>query len=209
MSSRALYDRLSRGYDLISDASERPARIAGLRLLGLKPGESVLEIGCGTGSELLDLVALAGNEGRVLGLDVSSGMLDMARKKVADSGVDVRLIQGDARRLPFAGKSFDAVTMSFTLELFPEGQIGRVLREVRRVLRPKGRLGVVAMGKTPRGRRPGVAERAYVWLHRHFPHFIDCRPIDLDRLLEKARFRVIRHAELELWSMPVRAVVAV
>ena len=58
-----------------------------------------------------------------------------------------------------------------------------VLAEVRRVLRPAGRVGIVAMAESA---NQNVMTDMYAWLHRHFPHFVDCRPIDVGVLLGRA-----------------------
>ncbi len=209
-SNRAFYDRISGAYDLLADASERSARLTGLAALALQPGERVLELGFGTGNEILDLASKVGASGQVCGVDLSPGMLAVAREKLAGASLaaPVDLREGDARQLPFGEATFDAVYSSFTLELFPEADVPRVLAEVRRVLRPGGRLGVVSMTLVPPGAQPSALERAYVWMHRHFPHLVDCRPIDLAGTLKTAGFRVTQTIPLEIWRMPVTAVVA-
>src|SRR5581483_11432296 len=121
----------------------------GLAMLAVQPGERVLEVGCGTGQALPALSATAGPAGQVVGLDLSSGMLGVARAALARIGErHITLVAGDARALSFSDAVFDAVFMSFTLELFERQDAARVLRDVRRVLRPHGRLGLVALADT-------------------------------------------------------------
>src|SRR5579883_545834 len=208
-SNRRFYDRIANAYDFIADANERAARQMGVQALALKPGEAVLEIGFGTGNEILDLAALVGPTGRIAGIDISSGMLAVANQKLAanppPTPIDLRV--GDARSLPFPDSSFDAVYTSFTLELFPEADIPVVLTEAHRVLKPGGRLGVVSMATVPSGQHTSVLEHIYVWMHRHFPHLVDCRPIDTERVVADAGFKVRKVQNLEIWTMPVRVVV--
>jgi demethylmenaquinone methyltransferase/2-methoxy-6-polyprenyl-1,4-benzoquinol methylase len=208
-SNRRFYDRIASAYDLIADANERAARQAGVRALGLKAGEVVLELGFGTGNEVLDLAGLVGPSGRVAGIDISPGMLAVANRKLAEAApkapADLRV--GDARSLPFGDGEFDAVYTSFTLELFPAGDIPVVLAEARRVLKPGGRIGVVSMATVRPGHHVSVLERTYVWMHRHFPHLVDCRPIDTEGVVSAAGFRVTTVHDLEIWTMPVRVVV--
>jgi ubiquinone/menaquinone biosynthesis C-methylase UbiE len=207
-SNRHFYDRIAEAYDLIADANERAARQAGVQALALKPGESVVELGFGTGNEILDLAGLVGPTGKVAGIDISPGMLAVANRKLAAAPaapVDLRV--GDARSLPFPDAAFDAVYTSFTLELFPEADIPVVLAEARRVLKPGGRIGVVSMATVRPGQRTSALERVYVWMHRHFPHFVDCRPIDTEGVVSAAGFRVATVRDLEIWTMPVRVVV--
>ncbi len=209
-SNRAFYDRISGAYDLIADASERAARRAGLDLLAVQPGERVLEIGFGTGNEILDLAAKVGPAGAVCGVDISLGMLAVTQRKLRESKpaarIDLRV--ADARQLPFNAAAFDAAYGSFTLELFTDDDIPVVLSELRRVLRPGGRLGVVAMAKASADQPPTALQRAYDWMHRQFPHFVDCRPIDATTLLSANGFRVNKTLEMEIWTLPVTAVVA-
>ena len=203
ISAAPFYDRISAAYELIADAAEHEARERGLDVLAVNPGEQVLEIGAGTGRALERLAREAGPRGRVCGLDVSSGMLSIARQRVSEAPGQVSLQRGDGRDLPFRNLSFDAVFLSFTLELFEPPDIGLVLAEAARVLRPAGRLGVVSLEAT---REPGLVSQAYVWLHRHFPHFIDCQPIDIRGHLARGGFRVARIEERTLWGLPVAAV---
>jgi ubiquinone/menaquinone biosynthesis C-methylase UbiE len=205
LSAARYYDRISAAYDLIADAAEHDARERGLRLLAIQPGESVLELGAGTGRALETLSRGAGSGGQVFGLDASSGMLAIAGKRIASNRGATSLQQGDARTLPYHAASFDAAFMSFTLELFEPLDIDLVLHEVARVLRGHGRIVIVSLAAT---REPGLMSQAYVWLHRHFPHFIDCRPIDVQDALNVNGFAVSGADEMTLWGLPVTAVLA-
>jgi ubiquinone/menaquinone biosynthesis C-methylase UbiE len=209
-SNRHFYDRISEAYDFLADANEKQARQVGVAALELKPGESVLELGFGTGNEVIDMAKLVGPTGRVSGIDISSGMLAVAQRKLAGNPppakVDLRV--ADARQLPFADGVFDAVYCSFTLELFADADAPLVLKEVRRVLKKEGRFGVVSMSKPKPGQHVSFLEKSYVWMHRHFPHIVDCHPIDVAGTLTAAGFRVVKETSLTIWTMPVAAVVA-
>jgi demethylmenaquinone methyltransferase/2-methoxy-6-polyprenyl-1,4-benzoquinol methylase len=209
-SNSAFYDRISRAYDLIADHDEHEAREAGERALGLEGGERVLEIGVGTGNSAVNLGKQVGDGGRIIGIDVSRGMLDVARRKLEEASVTdrVELRIADARELPFEADSFDAAFASFTLELFAEEEIPVVLAQIKRVLRPAGKLGVVAMTEVKDRDHPSLLERAYVWMHRHFPHIVDCRPIDVSGVIRDAGFEITSEERLSIWSLPVSVVVA-
>ncbi len=199
--TRANYDRLSRWYDFISGSSERPARTRGLQMLDIQCGERVLEIGCGTGEALTVLASRAGDAGGVIALDLSAGMLYVAKEKLARHNVPAAdFIQGDGTRLPFAKETFDAVFLSFTLELFPGVEIPALLRECRRVLRREGRIGVVSLLQS---NSPGWMEKTYTWAHHHWPDVIDCRPILLINILEDAGFTVTKVNEQSMWGLKV------
>lgn len=207
--NRSFYDRISHSYDLIADASEHEAREKGEQALDLQPGESVLEIGFGTGNSLLDFAERVGPEGDVHGIDISPKMREVAEKKLQDQGLTdrVALKISDGRQLPFSDDTFDAVFMSFTLELFPLEDIPIVLGEIARVLKPGGRAGFVAMAALREGERASALEKTYIWMHRHFPHIVDCRPIDLIEFLENANFHISVEQDVEIWTMPVQIAV--
>jgi demethylmenaquinone methyltransferase/2-methoxy-6-polyprenyl-1,4-benzoquinol methylase len=204
-STRDFYDGISRAYDLIADSSEHAARDLGLQALGASAGQRVLDIGYGTGHALVRLANDVGQTGHVHGVEISSGMMTVARRHVQSAGLrNVTLTIGDARVLSFRSNVFDVVFMSFTLELF-ESAIPDVLAEVRRVLRVGGRVGIVAMSDT--GQTNAMID-LYQWLHRHWPQFIDCRPIDLVRLLRAANFHTSTTLATTIWGLPVMAAIA-
>ena len=204
--ARASYDRMSRWYDLLTGRSEKRYREVGLQRLGAQEGEAILEIGFGTGRSILTLARSVGSSGRVHGIDISEGMCSVARSLVEKAGLDgrVELRCGDAAVLPYRPELFDAVFMSFTLELFDTPEIPTLLRECERVLRDDGRICVVGMSK----KSPTAMTRLYEWSHRRFPTFIDCRPIFIRETLADAGFRILHAEELPMWGLLVEVVVA-
>jgi demethylmenaquinone methyltransferase/2-methoxy-6-polyprenyl-1,4-benzoquinol methylase len=117
----------------------------------------------------------------------------------------VLLVQGDGARLPFQDQSFDAILLSFTLELFPERDMWQVLQEVARVLRKDGRLGIVSLSNLHPEELP---TRLYWHAHRAMPHLIDCRPIDAPRILRGHGFEIAELEEKSMWGLRVSIVVA-
>jgi ubiquinone/menaquinone biosynthesis C-methylase UbiE len=199
-----LYDRLSRGYDRLA-ASERPLIAEGLRRLAPGPGERLLEIGSGTGWALASLARAVQPGGIALGLDRSRGMLEVARVRLAGAEARAGLGCADARCLPLAAASLDAIFISFTLELFPDPDWLQVLQECRRVLRSGGRLGVVGLLQVP---QPGWMSRLYTWLHIRFPAALDCRPVPVEDWLTRAGFQISSLEQHSLWGLPVAIVMA-
>jgi ubiquinone/menaquinone biosynthesis C-methylase UbiE len=184
------YDRISRIYDLLSGPFERKPVEKTLEILSAEEGESALEIGFGTGHGLRDMAGRLGVAGCVVGLDLSSGMVRAARRRLelADLLDRVCLRCGDAGGLPFRDGVFDVAFMGFTLELFDTPEIPMVLGEVRRVLSANGRLGIVSLSRE-RGRSRGL--RLYEWAHEKWPVFFDCRPIHLEESLKSAGYGII------------------
>lgn len=205
--TRAFYNKLSHVYDLLSERSEAPVRKAGLDLLKVRAGESVLEIGFGTGHSLVTLAKAVGPKGTVFGLDLSDKMVKLGQENLAKAGLLGRgkLRCGDAAQLPYAAASLDAVFVSFTLELFDTPEIPQVLRECRRVLGPGGRIVVVGMSKEGSG-EPLIS--VFEWGHKHFPNFLDCRPIFVREALEQAGFKIQKALKKHLW-IPVEIVLGV
>jgi ubiquinone/menaquinone biosynthesis C-methylase UbiE len=202
--TKAFYNKISRFYDLLAEHSEEPMRQCGLEKLNARSGEKVLEIGFGTGHCLAAIARAVGSAGKVHGIDLSEGMLQIARENLQKEGLAdrVELKCGDAVQLPYASNSFDGVFMTFTLELFDTPEIPKVLAECQRVLRPGGRIVVVGVSKEGQG---GPILHAFEWSHRHFPNLVDCRPIFVRRALEQAGFQ-IHSADRKMMWVPVEIV---
>jgi demethylmenaquinone methyltransferase/2-methoxy-6-polyprenyl-1,4-benzoquinol methylase len=196
-----MFDRIAPVYDAMNrvmtaglDRRWRRATVAAV----VRPGDRVLDAACGTG-DLAIAARRAGGE--VVGLDFSPAMLERARRKDAS----VEWVRGDALALPFPDASFDAATVGFGVRNLDDLEAG--LRELRRVLRPGGRLGVLEITR-PRGPLrvfyslwfdrivpllgkvlPGGAAYAYLPASvRRFPG-----PDELARLLERAGFESVSY----------------
>jgi demethylmenaquinone methyltransferase / 2-methoxy-6-polyprenyl-1,4-benzoquinol methylase len=141
---RSMFDRIAPVYDAMNrvmtvglDRSWRRATVEAV----VQPGDRVLDACCGTG----DLAVAAEREGgRVTGLDFSGEMLERARRK----SETIEWVQGDLLELPFADGAFDAATVGFGVRNVAD--LERALAELRRVLRPGGRLAILEITQ-PRG----------------------------------------------------------
>lgn len=200
------YDTLSRFYDLLPAFSEQRYIWQGLKLLEIERGEHVLEIGFGTGKALEQLATAVGAEGKVYGIDISSGMMEVSKKRLRASNLltRVELYCGNALNMPYKENKFDAVFMSFTLELFDTPEIPEVLHNIKRVLKSKGRLGVVSLSKKEGN---SFILRVYELLHRRFPRYLDCRPIYVEKSIKEAGFIVTATKKIASFGIPVNIVI--
>jgi demethylmenaquinone methyltransferase/2-methoxy-6-polyprenyl-1,4-benzoquinol methylase/phosphoethanolamine N-methyltransferase len=119
-----------------------------VEMAGARPGEAVLDVGCGTGTLAIALKADAGASGEVTGIDASPEMIEQARRKAARAGVDAGFEVAPIEGLPFPDGRFDLVVSSFMLHHLPDGVKRAGLAEVRRVLKPGGRFLAVDFGGT-------------------------------------------------------------
>lgn len=206
--ARRSYNKMSKVYGVLSAGSEkRFVEVAVRQMLKPEEGERILEPGFGTGQVLAALARAVGPSGRVYGIDISDGMVGATSKRLERKGLSGRaeLLRGDACEMPYQDGCFDAVFMSFTLELFADEDIPVVLGECRRVLKEEGRLCVASMSDQG---KDGLMTRLYLWSHRRFPHFVDCRPIHVRKAVEEAGFGVMDYRIMSMWGLPVEMILA-
>ena len=153
-----LYDRLAW---LLTLGRERAMRERLAALAELSPGQSVLDVGCGTGSLALVARRRVGAGGAVHGVDASPAMIARARRKAGAKGLDVAFAVARAQALPFPDAHFDVVLCTLMLHHLPRAARAQCMREIRRVLAPGGR--VLAVDFEPGRRGGGLLSR----LHRH------------------------------------------
>ncbi|NQS92094.1 MAG: methyltransferase domain-containing protein [Chloroflexi bacterium] len=198
--AEAFYTRLAPIYDFLASSEKKFIRM-GLKLLNPQPGESILEIGFGTGYAQ-GLIGPAVGEGFSTGLDLSQGMARIAQDRLQTTAPDVKvgLVCSNTLPIPFPDACFEGVYSSFTLELFDSPQIPKVLQECRRVLKLGGRLVIVSLSKD----QPlGLMGRIYEEFHNRYPKIADCRPIPVKSLVENAGFNIIESWERKMWGLPV------
>jgi ubiquinone/menaquinone biosynthesis C-methylase UbiE len=195
------YDKMSLFYDYLAGGFEQRYSNIALKRLNIVAGETVLEIGCGTGKCLKQIAESVGATGRVHGIDISTGMLAVSKRRLEKARLAnrVELTCDDAVKMPYPDISFDVVFTSFVLELFDTPEIPQVLTGIKRVLRPNGRVGVISMSKAA-GASPLL--RLYEWLHQKLPQYIDCRPIYVEQSLQDIGFEIRHKERVSLLGLP-------
>jgi len=123
-------------------AVESFAGVANPWMMGrLAPGERVLDLGSGAGTDSLVAAQMVGADGHVTGIDMTAPMLAKARAAAAEMGVtNVEFVEGEAERLPFSDASFDVVISNGVIDLVPDKDA--VFAELYRVLAPGGRMQI-------------------------------------------------------------------
>lgn len=138
-------------YDLLVAAltlgQERTLRTMTINLAQLRPGESVLDVGCGTGSLTMAARWRVGAQARVCGIDPSAQMVARAQRKAARQGLLIDYQVGVIERLPFADHTFDVALSSLMMHHLPDDLKRQGLAEIARVLKPGGRLLVLDVSR--------------------------------------------------------------
>ena len=125
---------------LMTGGREGAMRERILKLARLQPGEAVLDLGCGTGTLAIAAKRAVGAAGKVHGIDASPEMLARAAQKARRAAMDVAFTEAAAQALPFSDASFDVVLTSVMLHHLPRPARAQCAAEMRRVLRPGGRV---------------------------------------------------------------------
>jgi demethylmenaquinone methyltransferase / 2-methoxy-6-polyprenyl-1,4-benzoquinol methylase len=146
---RGVFDSVASKYDVMNDVMSgglhRIWKRFAIDQLQLRPGEKVLDLASGTGDLIRLMKPLVGDNGFVLHTDINAAMLAEGRNRLLDDGVLTPTTQCNAEALPFADKSFDAVTIAFGLRNVTHKD--RALKEMHRVLRVGGRALVLEFSK--------------------------------------------------------------
>jgi len=154
-----MFDRIARRYDLVntvlSGGTDGGWRRRAARATALASGGSALDVACGSGKLTVELARVAGPEGRVVGVDFSPQMLEVARR----DHPGIEFLEGDALKLPFDNAEFDASTIAFGLRNLSDPIAG--LREMRRIVKPGGRSVVLEFVRPPQN-LVGGAYRLYL-----------------------------------------------
>jgi demethylmenaquinone methyltransferase / 2-methoxy-6-polyprenyl-1,4-benzoquinol methylase len=164
-----MFDRVAGNYDALNSVMTAGLhhrwRERAAERTELQPGDSALDVCCGTGDLTFELSGRVAPGGNVVGCDFSEPMLDLAREKAAErAGAGVRFEWADALRLPYDGERFDAVTVGFGVRNLAD--LDRGLSEMARVLKPGGRAVILEITQPT---RPPLSLFYSFWFDRIVP----------------------------------------
>jgi len=135
------YDNMAPDYDSTVGGGIRALMRQLLRNFNVGEAPVALDVACGTGISTFALIEKTGCAGEFHGVDISEGMLEVARRSAVAQGLEVRFTKGDAENLDYPDAKFDIVISNMSLQFFPDKP--RALSEMRRVLKPGGRFAVL------------------------------------------------------------------
>jgi ubiquinone/menaquinone biosynthesis C-methylase UbiE len=194
--AQKFYDRIGSRYDWF-EFYEGRAKECGFQALQLEQGLRVLSIGAGTGKELNKIEQAITPGGVVYGLDLSPVMVRLTHKRIGST-----ICQADARQLPYADQGFDRLYAAYVLDLLPLADLGQLLLDFWRVLRPNGGLVILALTEGI-----DLPSRALVSVWKGVfsisPAMCGgCRPLELFDLVQKAGFTNIQRQVIVQVGVP-------
>jgi len=150
----------------------------------LQPGESILDVGCGTGGVTIPAKVRVGEKGIAAGIDPAPEMIAVAHRKAERAGLEIDFRVGVIEALPFADRTFDVVTSSLMMHHLSRQLQVKGLAEILRVLKPGGRVFIADMLRPSESR----FKRFLTSMVFHHGHLVDSGLEDLLQLLREAGF---------------------
>jgi ubiquinone/menaquinone biosynthesis C-methylase UbiE len=203
--TRRVYDTLASVYPVSTFFFHSRAHACALRHAGIRNGMRVLELATGSG-EMFGRLVKANPAGETFGIDLSPNMAAMTQRRARRAFPKAQAHCGavDVRSLPFGNASFDAVVCCYLFELLAQDDIRLTLREIRRVLRPRGKFALVVIGQNAT-----VFNRLYGVCGKLVPAFWG-RQVEraVPELVEEAGLRVMETHSVRQTGYPSRVLIA-
>lgn len=186
----------------VTFGKEQVLREMTVNLAQIKAGDSVLEVGCGTGTLTLAAKRRAGPTGEAFGIDLIPGMVEASQRKAAQAGEKITFQSGSIDNIPFSENRFDAVMCSFMIFHMSDETRRKGIAEIQRVLKPQGRLLVLDLALPEQSFQRAIARALFGGMLQH-----DLR--ELIPLMEASGFSNIERcpADFRIVGLPVLAYV--
>jgi ubiquinone/menaquinone biosynthesis C-methylase UbiE len=181
---------------------ERALREMTVSLAQIKPGDCILEVGCGTGTLTLAAKRQAGPSGKVFGIDLIPGMIELSQRKAAQANEDITFQLGSIDDIPFSENQFDVVMCSFMIFHMSEMVRRKGIQEIYRVLKPQGKLLVLDLALPSQPLPKAIAKLLFGGMLQH-----DLR--ELLPLMDASGFSEVEiaPAKFQILGLPILAFV--
>jgi ubiquinone/menaquinone biosynthesis C-methylase UbiE len=178
------YSKVAWFYDLWGKLTESRAAKRVIQLANIRDGEHILEVAVGTGIIFEEIVKRNSN-GKNAGIDLSPSMLQRAERHLKNYNANRFHLQiGSVYQLPFANNTFDLLINNFMFDLLPEDDFYLILSEMKRVMKPSGRVVISTMAFGEKW-----YNKIWFWIANHFPGLLTgCRPVSLEPYMVKSGF---------------------
>jgi ubiquinone/menaquinone biosynthesis C-methylase UbiE len=180
------YDDVGNFFDYLSGIFERGIINRAVDLLDIKKSDSFLDVACGTGKVM---IYASKKTNKLCGCDFSNTMINVAKKRLKKLKVSAKLDVCDiTKKLPYKDKSFDKINFSVTLGMINPKEYQKVFLEIKRTLKKKGQI-VVTEYTT---KKKNIFTNMLEWEHKICPKFQDCIPVNVEQILIKNGFKIIK-----------------
>jgi len=198
------YSKVAWVYDIWSLLTESRTAEKVLEFAELNGNKQILDVAVGTGM-LFKKIVLLNSDGFTVGIDISPPMLEHAKKRLLGiKNKNFILKEGTAYNLQYSDNHFDLVINNYMLDLLPEEDFVKILREFHRVLKPGGRLVVSSMAT-------GSKWNNKLWykISRSFPRLMtNCRPISIEKYIRECAFDNIKSVYITQNTFPSEVIKA-